>query len=401
MTLLGVLAFVVALTLSVALHEAGHLLTAKHYGMKASAYFIGFGPRVFSFRRGETEYGLKAIPAGGYVKIIGMTALEETDPADADRLFYRQPAAQRSIVLVAGSAVHLLIAVVLFFGINLVAGVPSATAPVVGVVATTCLPRTNPAAACAPGDPASPAAHVGFRPGDRVLALDGRSVSSWAQFAAAVRAHGAGPVSVLIRRGAQTLTLRPDLVSVLRNPRTGGPGTTPVGAIGLGQALEIVHPGPLGAARHTGADLEAELAGTGHALAHFGSEIAGLFSPHRSATGFVGVVGIARISGQTFAVHGVPLSQKIAAFLSIIAGLNLFVGLFNLLPLLPLDGGHLGIIAFETVRSRLARLLRRPDPGRVDVARLLPLTYGVVAVFIALTLLIVSADIVNPVNLPQ
>ncbi len=401
MNVVGVLAFVVAVTASVALHEAGHLVTAKHYGMKASQYFVGFGPRIFSFRRGETEYGLKAIPAGGYVKIVGMTALEETDPADEDRLFYRQPARQRTVVLAAGSVVHFLIALVLIFGVALLAGVPSANAPVVGVVAPTCLPVTNPAAPCGPSDPTSPAAAAGFRPGDRILAIDGHPVSSWSGFAALVRAHGPGPVSVEIARGHRHLVLHPDLVRVLRNPRTGGPGTTPVGAIGLGQAEVIVHPGVLAAAADTGRTVAAELAGTGHALAHVGSEVASLFSPHRSANGLVGVVGIARISGETFAVTGVPLSQRVASFLEVIAGLNLFVGVFNLLPLLPLDGGHLAIIGFEAVRTRLARLLRRPDPGRVDITRLLPLTYGVVAVFVVLTVLLLSADIVNPVRLPQ
>src|SRR3954453_9619480 len=112
---LGVLIFALGILLSVCLHEAGHLLTAKHYGEKATQYFAGFGPTLWSFRRGETEYGVKAIPAGGFVKIIGMTPLEELEPEDTDRAFWRFPIWQRTVVLVSGSVTHFLIAIVIFF----------------------------------------------------------------------------------------------------------------------------------------------------------------------------------------------------------------------------------------------------------------------------------------------
>ncbi|MHB8339676.1 MAG: M50 family metallopeptidase [Mycobacteriales bacterium] len=401
MTVFGIVLFVLALNLSVALHEWGHLVTAKHYGMKATQYFIGFGPRLWSFHRGETEYGIKAIPAGGYVKIVGMTTLEETDEADDARLFYRQPARRRAVVLSAGSIMHFLIAVTLLFGTFLILGTPSIQAPVVGAVATGCIPRTNPAAACAPGDPASPAQAVGFRVGDRILSVGGVRVTSWNAFTQLIRGHGPGPVVITIQRGGQRLLLRPDLVSVERNPKTGGPGTTPVGAVGLGVATTVTHPGFVTAVHQTVDGLGQMFTGTYDALVHKLGTLGTLFSHNRDPNGFVGVVGIARVSGQTFAASGEPFSVKLGSFLVLIADLNLFVGVFNLLPLLPLDGGHLAILGFEKLRGGVAHLFRRPDPGQVDITKLLPVAYAVIAVVVAVSVLILSADIVNPIRLPN
>src|SRR3954454_9026280 len=169
---LGVLVFVVALLLSVMLHEFGHFATAKRYGMKATRFFVGFGPTLWSTRRGETEYGVKAIPAGGFVKIIGMTPLEDVEPGDEDRAFYRQPAGQRVVVLAAGSVIHLLIAFFIIFGVLAAFGDPlhSETSLTVGYT-TTCIP-TDPARGCTPADPKAPAYRV-LHAGDRITAVDG------------------------------------------------------------------------------------------------------------------------------------------------------------------------------------------------------------------------------------
>ena len=171
---IGVIAFVVALLLSVMLHEAGHFATAKSFGMKASRFFVGFGPTLWSTRRGETEYGIKAIPAGGFVKIEGMTALEELEPGDEDRAFYKQPALQRTVVLAAGSMVHFILAIGILFAVIASTGAdPVHVRPSTKIAAVEkCVPRNPNATACASTDPAAPALGV-LRAGDRVVAVNG------------------------------------------------------------------------------------------------------------------------------------------------------------------------------------------------------------------------------------
>ncbi|MGF7238096.1 MAG: M50 family metallopeptidase, partial [Frankia sp.] len=224
MDAIGIVAFVVALLVSVTLHEGGHFLTARRFGMKASKFFIGFGPTLWSRTRGETEYGVKAIPAGGFVKIEGMTQLEEIDPGDVDRAFYRQPAPQRAVVLAAGSFMHFVLALIVIFIVVLAAGVPKLSQNTVG--GTSCVPvtvSTSTATSCA-GSAAAPAKVAGIQPGDRVLSFDGSAVTSWAGFTRLVRDHGPGAATIVVRRDDRTLTLHPVLAAVKRDRATGGPG---------------------------------------------------------------------------------------------------------------------------------------------------------------------------------
>lgn len=395
MTVLGVLAFVLALTLSVALHEAGHLLTAKRFGMKASQYFIGFGPRIWSFRRGETEYGVKAIPAGGYVKIVGMTPLEQLDPADEPRAFWRQPAGRRTVVLGAGSFMHAVIALVLTFAGLALAGDLVHQYPGTRVAQVSrCLPAV-PTAGCAPGDPASPAARAGIRPGDQLVSLDGRPIASWAAFTRAVRAHPGVPVRLVVRRSGR---LTP-LVATPAAEHLPGSGS-PVGFLGVEPTLVTPHYGPLGLARHTGDLLGSYLTGTVSALGRLPAQIPHLLENRpRSGNGIAGVVDVGRLSGQIASATGTPLAVRAGSFLLLIAELNFSIGLINLLPLLPLDGGHIAIIGFEGARSRLARALHRPDPGRVDLMKVIPVAYTVIALFAGLSLLLVYAGFANPIRL--
>ncbi len=405
MVLLGALAFVVALLVSVMLHEAGHFLTARHYGMKATHFFVGFGPTLFSRTRGETEYGIKAIPAGGFVKIVGMTPLEEVAPGDEDRAFYKQPAGRRAVVLAAGSFVHFCIAVLLVFGVTYAVGVIDESAPVLAApqsCVTLAVPTaTSPAPACGrEGTVPAPAVAAGLRSGDRVVSVDGTATRTFEQVVQAVRSHPGEAVPVVVERdGARrTVTLTP--VAVQRPDLTDPQKTVTVGAIGAGRALVTERLGPVAAARESGDRLGLIVSGTWTSLTQKLGTITSLYGPDRDPEGLVGAYGAGRVSGEILAAQGIPFAVRVSDFLLLMAGLNLFVGVFNLLPLLPLDGGHLAVLGFEQARDRVRRAFGyRGALQRVDLTKLLPLTYAVVLLFIGLTLFIAGADIVNPISI--
>jgi membrane-associated protease RseP (regulator of RpoE activity) len=401
LTVLGVLTFVVGLLVSVAIHEFGHLLTAKRFGMKATEYFIGFGPRLWSFRRGETEYGVKAIPAGGYVKIVGMTDLEQVAPEDEPRAFYRQPAPQRLVVLAAGSFSHLVIGFVLFAFVLLVLGRP-APSTTVGEVAP-CVPLTA-TATCSPDTP-SPAKAAGLQAGDRIVSVAGHRVGNWSDASEAIRGAGAGPVTVVVERGGRELTLTATLVARDRPVADGTDRTERVGVLGVTPDLVMVRAGPLETLTTSAQAVWGTVVVTGQVLVQIPSKIPDLINAlsggQRDPAGLVGVVGIARISGETLATGELPFAAKIGNLLLQMAALNVFIGLFNALPLLPLDGGHMAVLLFESARTRLYRLFGRPDPGRVDLSKLLPAAYLFLILLVGLTVLLLAADIVNPVQLPS
>jgi membrane-associated protease RseP (regulator of RpoE activity) len=415
---IGVLIFALGILVSVCLHEAGHLLTAKRFGMKATQYFAGFGPTLFSFRRGETEYGLKAVPAGGFVKIVGMTPLEEVPPADQPRAFWRFPIWQRTVVLVAGSATHFLLAVVIFYIAGITTGLPNLAAadydqmaakPVVGTVSTCVvvgyeLTKDGALRACRPGDPAAPAAAAGLQKGDRILAVGGTPVSTYREFVRTVRAAPTGPTEVTYRRDGVTHTTTADLISsqrpALDDPRA-TKGLDTVSSIGLSQRLPrfIDHFGPVSAIGGSVSFLGSNVEQTFAAVGKFPSKIPKLFDAigggQRDPETPISVVGASRVGGEAIEI-GEPIF-----FLVLLGGLNVFIGVFNLFPLLPLDGGHVAVAWYERVRSWFAARRGRPDPGRVDYNKLLPVTYLVILMFGGLTLLTLAADIVNPITLRQ
>jgi len=388
---IGVIAFSLALLLSVMLHELGHFVTAKRFGMKASRFFVGFGPTLWSTRRGETEYGVKAIPAGGFVKIEGMTALEELAPEDEHRAFYKQPARQRVVVLVAGSFMHFVIAIVLVFG--LLAGYGKDPIRSDGLqidLVSKCI-TTAPTGVCKPGDPKAPA-YGRLQPGDRLERVDGVTTNAdGSNVIAALRSHAGEPIDVtVIRDGSPvTVSLTPVGVKV---------GKTVQGRIGIANEVVPKHVGVLAAIPRTFTVLGSFLKSTGSAIGGLPHEIVSIVQGKpRDANGAASVVDVARVSGQISASDATT-SDKVYVLIELIAELNLFVGIFNLLPLLPLDGGHVAILAFESVRSRLARAFGRRDPGRVDIMKVLPLTYAVVAVFVGLSLILLYAGIANPIR---
>jgi len=389
--IVGIVAFAVALLVSVCAHEAGHFVTARHYGMKASRFFVGFGPTVWSRQRGETEYGLKLIPAGGFVKIEGMTTAEEIDPADVPRAFYNKPAKARLVVMSAGSIVHFIVAILLIYVVLVAIGTPKLNENKIG--ATSCV--STSAQCSGPG----PAAAAGMQVGDQVLSFDGVQVTSWQQFTRLVRDHGAGAATVVVDRNGQHVTLHPDLVQVLRDKQTGDVGTDPVGALGVKPSVENVRTNPIVAIPRTGQVIWSGVTGTYNTLVHRLDELGNLFSDKRDPQGFVSVVGAARQGGEVVDAN-TSWSDRIAGFLILVAGINLAVGIFNLFPLLPLDGGHIAVLTFEQARHGVRRLRGYRGPvKRVDFVKLLPATYATMVVLLGFSLLILSADIVNPIRL--
>jgi membrane-associated protease RseP (regulator of RpoE activity) len=388
----GVIAFSVALLLSVMLHEAGHFVTAKAFGMKASRFFVGFGPTLWSFKRGETEYGVKALPAGGFVKIEGMTALEDLAPEDEARAFYKQPARQRVVVLCAGSFVHFLIAIFLVFGILAATGQDPIRTSGVSVAAVSKCVTAAPSGLCKKGDPPAPA-FGRLRAGDVLESINGQPAGQFGGHLTAVLHRSALlPVHLTFSRDGQqhSITLTPASVPV---------GNGVEGRIGIAEQLVPAHVSVGGAFPRTFTVLGDFVKSTGTAIGGLPREVSGIIQGKpRDANGAASVVDVARVSGQ-ISSSGASTSEIVASLLLIVAELNLFVGIFNLLPLLPLDGGHVAILGFEEARSGFARLLGRRDPGRVDIMKVLPLTYAVVAVFVALSAILLYAGIANPIRL--
>lgn len=413
---IGVVIFAVGILVSVCLHEAGHLLTAKGFGMKATQYFAGFGPTIFSFRRGETEYGLKAIPAGGFVKIVGMTPLEQVDPVDAPRSFWRFPLWQRTVVLVAGSATHFVLALVIFYIAAITTGLPNPAAqsfealqaePVIGEVSECVVPGFDltPDGAlrdCRDSDPAAPAAQAGLQPGDRIVSIGGSTVTTYGDVVREIRATPPGPVELDYVRAGERRSTTADLVATQRpalDDRTGAGELQTVSAIGISVRTPelILDYGPGAAVGGSVSFLGESVEQTFRAVAAFPSKIPKLLDAiggqERDQETPISVVGASRIGGEAVEL-GAPI-----IFLALLGGLNVFIGIFNLFPLLPLDGGHVAVAWYEKVRSWFAARRGRPDPGRVDYNKLLPVTYVVILAFGGLTLLTLTADIVNPITL--
>jgi len=415
---LGVVLFALGIFLSVCLHEAGHMLTAKAFGMKVTRYFAGFGPTLWSFRRGETEYGVKAIPAGGFVKIVGMTPLEDEDqplpPDERHRAFWRKPLWQRTVVLTAGSATHFVLGfflfwvAVVFFGVQQFAPLNQIPATIEHV--SSCVVDDvpgEPDRACRPSDPA-PAAKAGLRPGDVLTSLDGRPTRTYADFQREVRrAPVDRPVALSYRRDGREVTTSVTLVNTKRAPAGADPDTvervdTPTLGVVPKLRVETVKSSPVEGIGVAAGLTRDTVTGTFKALAKFPAKLPKLVDALRGAERDretpISVVGASRIGGEIVERQGFAGA---AFFLFVLASLNIFIGIFNLFPLLPLDGGHVAIVWFERVRAWLAAKRGRPDPGRVDYAKLMPLTYAVVLVFGAISLLTIVTDFVNPVRLFQ
>ncbi|ROT32768.1 RIP metalloprotease [Micromonospora sp. HM5-17] len=411
--LLGVVAFALGILISVSLHEAGHMLVAKRFGMKVTRYFIGFGPTIWSFRRGETEYGIKAIPLGGFCKIVGMTPQDDdVDPADEPRAMWRYPLWKRTAVMAAGSAAHFTLAIVTLWFAAIFMGLPNPDFPTTDadfraepakIAVAPCVVVENVERACQAGDPASPAGQANLRDGDVITAIGTTPVRNWGELLDAVRATKAGPVQVTYLRDGVTQQATVTLAQVQRPPQDQPDGPVgPTSALGVGlvpTTPATVTYGPIDAFGAT-ADFTGTMAvNTLHALQRIPQKIPALWTAitggERDVDTPISVVGASRLGGEAVQ-HGLW-----EVFVLLFISLNFFIGVFNLLPLLPMDGGHIAIAWFERVRSWIFTRLGKPDPGRVDYFKLMPVTYALILIGGAFTLLTITADVVNPITLIQ
>ena len=395
MGVLGGVLFVLALLASIILHEYGHFFFARKAGGKVSEFFVGFGPRIWSTRRGETEYGVKAIPAGGYVKIIGMTDLEPVDPEDEPRAFYRKPLRWRLVTLSAGSGMHFLIALVLLMLVPLTFGLTQ-QAKGTAVGETTCISAdlTQP---CDTKTAAGPAQAAGILKGDSITAVGTTPVHTWDELTNQLRGLPPGkPVAITVDRAGRPVTVT---VTPQSAQRTVDGKTTTVAAIGIVPVINNVHKDPLNAVGYGVTQWGSIFKGSIVGLGDIPKSIPKLFdstvsNAPRTADSPTGVVGMTALSGDVIQNGGY------SGFLIYIASINLFIGIFNLLPILPLDGGHIAIALYERARSVVARRRGRPDPGRVDLNKLMPVAFTFLVVFVGLSLLLIAADITNPIKFP-
>ncbi len=400
LSILGVLAFIVALLFSVMVHEAGHYLTAKKFQMRVTEFFLGFGKRLWSFQRGETEFGIKAIPAGGYCRISGMSVNEELPETEKHRAFYLASVPKRLIVLGAGSFLHFvlgfLILVLLLAGVGVttVTNTIGEVVPCVlntssGVTDTKCSATSNP----------SPAKIAGLKVNDQITAINGTEYENWLDYTTKIRASAHKEINLTVLRNGEEF-------SIPITPAARTLDGKEIGYLGVINKLGTRKEGSFKAIANSARLTKDLLNNSVTSLISLPTKIPALVrqtfgSEKRDAQGLVGVVGVARVSAQTASDPKLKSREKVASFLIIIASLNIFVGVFNLLPLLPLDGGHMAVAIVDGVRRINARRRKKTAPAPIDVERLLPLTLAVFAVLAVLSLLLLAADIFNPINLNQ
>lgn len=426
--LAGALVIFFGLLVSIALHELGHFSFAKLFKVRTTQFMVGFGPTMWSWRRGETEYGVKWIPLGGYIRMIGMlpprkgdapgqvrqvstgpwqglvesargAALEEVRPGDEDRVFYAKKWWQKLLIMSGGPVMNLLLAVV-FFAILLMGIGTSQPQPVIREVAECMVPASqSELTQCPANAPPTPAQKVGLKAGDRITVFDGKRIGDYRELQELIRGAGGQTVPMTVRRDGKDVRLN---VPITRNQMydlEDQDKVVNVGFLGITPDSAVERQGP-GAVLTTMGDLTSRTAG---ALVRMPQKMVGVWNAafggeERDPNGPIGVVGVSRIGGEFAASDQFTGTQKVSYFVMLLGSLNLAVGLFNLVPLLPLDGGHIAGALLEAVKKLVAKIFRRPDPGYVDVAKALPVTYVMAAVLIVMGGLLIYADLFNPVR---
>ena len=373
-------AFILAFITIVMIHEAGHFVAAKKSGMKVTEFFFGFGPRLWSVRKGETEYGIKAIPFGGYVKIIGMSNLErDIDPADEHRTYRRQSYPKRMIVALAGVFTHFVMAFVLLVVLLSAIGIPNYDKPSLEIGSISRL-ETG----------ASPAVDAGFEVGDRIVSVGGRQVAGWNDVPEIIRGSAGRPLDFVVERDGRELTLTPTPVELTREGETRG-------FVGIGPKATVERMNPVAAAPEAVGDIWELSTGSVKALGGFFSpsslrDYAGELTNANNDepasaedTRFLSVVGVARIAAES--------SMFTMVYLLVL--LNVFIGVFNLVPFLPLDGGHVAIATYERLRTRKGR-----QPYQADVGKMIPIAAAMIVVLVLIGVTSIYLDIVKPMTNP-
>ncbi len=425
---LGVVLFFLGVVASIALHEVGHMVPAKRFGVKVTQYFVGFGKTIWSTKRGDTEYGVKMFPLGGFIRMIGMLPPEKRDAdgkvkgfsggvlgkliadaraveyehvtaEDQDRLFYKKAWWKKVIVMSGGPMMNVFLAVVILSGVFMLLGIAKPDLSVAQV--SDCVqPASAASAVCKPGAPDSPARTAGFRSGDEVVSVNGVVMGSWDQFSDVIRTSSGKHLSVVVDRGGRQVTLQADptvnklfsLTDPTRFVRAGFLGITP------GQVRERQSFG------YVLSTMGSYTEQTGKALLSMPSRLYGVAKAaiglqSRDPSSPMSVVGASRVAGEVASNNQIDVVDRFATLLTLLGVVNLFVALFNFIPLLPLDGGHIAGALYEAIRRGWARLRRRPDPGYADVAQMLPIAYVAASILVLMGVLLIWTDIVNPIRL--
>jgi membrane-associated protease RseP (regulator of RpoE activity) len=388
--MLGVVLLIVAILLVVMIHESGHFLVAKLFGFKATRFFLGFGPTLWSTTKGETEYGVKALPLGGFVKIIGMNPYEEVAPEDVPRSYPNKPRWQRALLLVAGSATHWVVAFVLLVVAIMTIGLPTGLSNEVAEVTTTI------------DGVETPAGELGIEPGDRIVAIGGSQTSSWTEIRRYIRAHAGEQVEFTIEHGDEVRTVTVVLGTAIFDERGDfveylppgdevdrSKGELIAGFLGVAAEEDYATESLTGAISESGKitwDVTKSSVGAidNVFLPVFNGElIDALIGGERPSDGAVGLVGVGRIAGATVD------EGRYLDLIGLIVGFTIFVGIMNLLPLPPLDGGHLAVLAYGAVTRK-----------EVDVRKLIPIAAAVISFFVLLFLAVLILDIADPIETP-
>jgi len=428
----GAVVFFAMIMISVALHEIGHLVPGKLFDVKTTQYMVGFGRTLWSTRRGETEYGIKAVPLGGYCRFVGMyppdpgsgklrtvrtgifqsmadsaraAEWEDIRPEDHGRLFYQKKTWQKLIIMFGGPTMNLVLAFVIVLLVSLSYGLPQPTARV-AQVSECIIPAARQAdpdpaqQRCRPGDPPTPAVQAGLRAGDVITVFNGVPVRNWSQLSELIRGNLDHQARITVRRDGRTVDLKPVHTVISGVSSNTDPGKlVQAGFLGFSPAQEMVHGGPVFVVGQLWSMTEQLV----NVIARFPVRVYNtaadlVTGKPRDVNGPISIVGASRLAGEVAATSDVDVSTKAAQMFLLLGTVNLSLALFNFVPLMPLDGGHIVGALYEAVKRRLARIFGRPDPGHADTAKMLPVAYVVSAVIGISGLILIVADVIDPIT---